>query len=77
MIKKRWGNKITIWGGVSTQCTIAFGTQADVDAEVATRMKYVAPGGGYVVDFINTAWSPRARKNVLRYLERIHEMGVY
>ncbi len=77
MVKKRWGNKITIWGGVSTQRTIAFGTQADVDAEVAARMECVAPGGGYVVDFINTAWSPRARKNVFRYLDRIQEMGVY
>ena len=77
MVKKRWGDKITIWGGVSTQRTIAFGTQADVDAEVAARMECVAPGGGYVVDFINTAWSPRARKNVFRYLDRIQQIGVY
>jgi len=77
MVKKRWGDRITIWGGVSTQRTIAFGTQADVDAEVAARMECIAPGGGYVVDFINVAWSPRARKNVFRYLDRIQEMGIY
>jgi hypothetical protein len=40
-------------------------------------MEFVAPGGGYVVDFINTACSPRAGKNVFGYLDRIQEMGVY
>ena len=77
MVKRRWGAQITIWGGTSTQRTIAFGTQTSVDAEVDARMKQIAPSGGYVVDFINVAWSPRARENLLRYLVRIQERGVY
>jgi len=77
MVKKRWGNQITIWGAASTQRTIAFGTPTDVDAEIAARMQQIAPGGGYVVNFINVAWSPKARENLLRYLIGMQENGVY
>jgi uroporphyrinogen decarboxylase len=77
MVKRRWGHQITIWGATSTQHTLAFGTQADVDAEVDSRLEQIAPGGGYVVDFINVAWSPRVRENLLRYLVRIQEKGIY
>ncbi|MBC8458273.1 MAG: hypothetical protein H8D67_09790 [Deltaproteobacteria bacterium] len=77
MVKKRWGNQITIWGAASTQRTIAFGTQVDVDAEIAARTEQIAPGGGYVVNFINVAWSPKARENILRYLIGMQENRVY
>jgi uroporphyrinogen decarboxylase len=77
MVKKQWGNQITIWGAASTQRTIAFGTSIDVDAEIAARMEQIAPSGGYVLDFINVAWSPKARENLLRYLIGIQENGVY
>jgi len=76
-VKRRWGDRLTIWGAVSTQRTLAAGSEADVDAEVTERMATLAPGGGYVVNFINVAWSPLARANVLRYLRAVQEQGVY
>ena len=77
MVKERWGDAITLWGAAGTQRTLAFGTEADVDAEVAERMEKIAPGGGYVVNFINVAWSPKARENVLRYLIGVQDRGRY
>ena len=76
-VKRRWGDRLTIWGAVSTQRTLAAGSEADVDAEVAERMATLAPGGGYVVNFINVAWSPCARANVLCYLRAVQEQGAY
>jgi len=77
MVKGRWGERLTIWGAVSTQRTLAFGSEHDVDAEFQARMDRLAPGGGYVVNFINTVWSARARRNVVRYLQAVQERGVY
>ncbi|MDH7571032.1 MAG: uroporphyrinogen decarboxylase family protein, partial [Armatimonadota bacterium] len=76
-VKARWGDRLTIWGAVSTQRTLAFGTLQDVEAEVDARLREIAPGGGYVVNFINTVWSPTARRNVFHYLWCIHRRGVY
>lgn len=76
-VKKTYGQYLTIWGAVATQRVIAFGDEADVDAEVRRRMATLAPGGGYVAGFINVAWSPRARRNVLHYMRRLHEYAVY
>jgi uroporphyrinogen decarboxylase len=77
MVKDRWGDRLTIWGAVSTQRTLAFGSEKDVEAECQARMDHLAPGGGYVVNFINTVWSARARRNVLCYLWAVQERGVY
>lgn len=75
-VQAEYGDRLTIRGAASTQRTIAFGGEADVDAEVKERLERSAPGGGYVVGFINVTPSPRARRNVLRYMMRIHEFGV-
>ena len=77
MVKRRWGDRLTIWGGASTQRTIAFGSEADVDAEVDACMHQLAPGGGYVANFINIAWSDTARRNLLRYLIGVQQRGTY
>ena len=76
-VKNVWGDRLTIWGAAGTQQTLAFGSRDDVRAEVSERMATVAPGGGYVGCFINVAWSPTARQNVLEYLLALEEMGVY
>ncbi len=77
MVKRRWGDRVTIWGASSTQQTLAFGQREDVVTEVEQRMRTIAPGGGYVVNFVNVVWSPRSRRNLLDYLTAVQEIGVY
>jgi len=76
-VKQRWAGKLTVWGAVGTQRPLAFGTEKEIDDEVGRLIARLAPRGGYVVNFINVAWSPRVRQNVLRYLLAVHERGVY
>lgn len=76
-LKRQWAERLTIWGAVGTQRTVAFGSTADVDAEVDERIRTLAPGGGYVFSYINIAWSPTARRNLFHYLVRMHEKGIY
>ena len=48
-IKKRYGKKICLWGTVSTQQTLPFGTSEDVENEIRERIKTCGPGGGFLL----------------------------
>lgn len=48
-IKKKYGKKIGLWGTISTQQTLPFGTAEDVEKEVADRIKNCGPGGGFLL----------------------------
>ena len=48
-IKKKYGKRIGMWGTISTQQTLPFGSPADVEKEVAERIKTCAPGGGFLL----------------------------
>jgi uroporphyrinogen decarboxylase len=48
-IKKRYGKKICLWGTVSTQQTLPFGTSEDVENEIKERIKTCGPGGGFLL----------------------------
>ena len=47
--KKRFGKRLSFWGGVDDQKVIPFGTPADVEGEVRLRLEQLAPGGGYIL----------------------------
>ena len=47
--KKLWGKKLSIWGSISNQQTLPFGSKKDVENEVINRIKYCAPGGGLLI----------------------------
>lgn len=48
-VKKNWGDKITLHGGVSLQRTLPFGTVDDVRAEVEHLIRHCGYNGGLVV----------------------------
>ncbi|MFA6134215.1 MAG: uroporphyrinogen decarboxylase family protein [Phycisphaerae bacterium] len=47
-LKARFGEKLTFWGGVSTQRTLPFGTSEQVKAEARAVREMMSRGGGYV-----------------------------
>jgi uroporphyrinogen decarboxylase len=48
-IKRRYGRRLSFWGTVSVQRTMAFGTPDEVRAEVHQRIRDVACGGGLIL----------------------------
>ena len=48
-LKRRWGDKITFWGGLGSQSTIPFGTPSEIHAEVRRLRQEMAKGGGYIL----------------------------
>jgi uroporphyrinogen decarboxylase len=48
-LKRKYGDKITFWGGLGSQSTIPFGTPDEIRAEVARLCREMGQGGGYVL----------------------------
>ncbi len=48
-LKKKWGDKITFWGGLGSQSTIPFGSRRTIFDEVKRLCREMARGGGYIL----------------------------
>lgn len=77
-LKKRFGDRITFWGGgVDTQRTFPFGTPDEVRREVRERIRIFSPGGGFVFNTIHNVQPQTPIENVLAMYETLQEYGVY
>lgn len=48
-IKRRYGKNLCIYGGVSNQWTIPFGTPVEIRQEITTCFRELGKGGGYIL----------------------------
>lgn len=48
-LKRKWGDKITFWGGLGSQSTIPFGSRESIFGEVERLCREMAQGGGYIL----------------------------
>jgi uroporphyrinogen decarboxylase len=48
-LKKKWGDRITFWGGLGSQSTIPFAAPAEVRREVQRLRSEMGRGGGYIL----------------------------
>ena len=48
-IKKQFGDKLTFWGGISTQQTLPYGTPEEVRRETDEVAKFMRTNGGYIL----------------------------
>lgn len=48
-LKKRYGKRLSFWGGVDDQVVMPFGTAAEVESEVRRRIAELGSGGGYIL----------------------------
>jgi len=48
-LKQEYGDKLCFWGSIDQQYTLPFGSPAEVEAEVLTRLKTLGKGGGLIL----------------------------
>jgi hypothetical protein len=78
MLKSKYGDKITFWGGgVDTQKTLPFSAPDQVRREVRKRVGIFAPGGGFVFNTIHNVQPRVPIVNVLAMYKAVHEYGSY
>lgn len=76
LLKERYGDKITLWGGVSNENLIG-GTAEDVEADARYSIKWAAPGGGFIYGASHSIAVGASRENVLKMKEARERLGMY
>ena len=67
--KKRFGDYITFFGGISTQCILPFKTPEEVKAEMHRVMDILSVNGGYILAPTHAMPNDIPPENVLAFME--------
>jgi uroporphyrinogen decarboxylase len=76
-LKKRYGKKIVLCGGIDTHRVLPHGTPETVREEVCRVMQFLGPGGGYMVAAVHTIMNDVPPENVLAMVDAVEEFGNY
>jgi uroporphyrinogen decarboxylase len=81
-VKRDYGNRIAVVGGVDVAGLLPFGSEEDVERAVIDVIGHVSPGGGHILGSSNSLHSyvpdmDKYVKNILRYIETAHKFGTY
>jgi len=70
-IKRLFGSKLCLNGGISSQYTLPWGTAAGVRQEVTACLRYLAHGGGYVIGPSKSILADTPFENTVALVETI------
>jgi len=74
-VKKEYGEKITLYGGIDVETTLPFGTPEEVADEIRFRARTLGRGGGYILQSSHTIMTDVPMPNVIAYIETCHELA--
>lgn len=72
-LKRRWGKKLTFWGGLGAQSVLPFGTPEAIKAEVRRLRTEMSRGGGYILAPSKNLQPGTPLKNAVAALEAFTE----
>jgi uroporphyrinogen decarboxylase len=76
-LKRKYGDRITFWGGLGSQSTIPFGAPDEIRAEVAKLSREMGRGGGYVLAPAKPLQPETPVENAAAVVEAfLHQAGV-
>jgi len=73
MLKKEFGDKLTFWGGLSTQKTLPFGSPEDVKREARELRDLMGASGGFIFSPAQAIQEDVPKENFLALLEVARE----
>jgi uroporphyrinogen decarboxylase len=76
-LKKRYGKRIALWGTVSTQSTLPFGSPAEVEAEIRERIETCGPGGGFLIAPTHNIQLDVPFENIQAFYSSVKKYGTY
>jgi len=76
-LKKEFGGKIVLWGGLDEQRLLPFGTPEEIDSEVKKLMQTYAPGGGYVFSPAHVIQPDHPLENIFAMFDAAAKYGRY
>jgi uroporphyrinogen decarboxylase len=76
-LKRDFGARLVLHGGMDNQYTLAFGSTADVEAEVVENLRVLGAGGGYVLAPCHNIQAVSPPENIVTMYDVAHEAGRY
>lgn len=74
MLKEKYGDKITFWGGgIDTQRVLPFGTPKEVREQVLERLEIFSPGGGFMFATIHNTQARTPLANFVAMIDALNE----
>ena len=64
-LKEHFGDRLSFWGGISTQGVLPFGTPGEVCAEVRQTIDCLGHDGGYVLGSVHNLQNDVPIENVI------------
>ncbi len=74
-IKGKFGDKLTLYGGIDLDHTLTFGTPAEVKQEIHEKADRLGQGGGYILQSCHTMLDDVPMENLIAYIEACHELA--
>ncbi len=74
-LKKKFGDKITFWGGLGSQNMIPFRTPSEIKEEVRHLCKTMASGGGYILGPAKEIQPETPNENIAAVVEAFLEQS--
>jgi uroporphyrinogen decarboxylase len=75
--KKRFGDKIALWGNIDIEWPLAKGTPEDVRKDVREHMDVLKPGYGYICSSSHSIVNYIPYENFIAFINAVHEFGRY
>jgi len=76
-LKKRYGKNLSFWGTIDIQETLPFGTAREIEDEVKERIRYMGPGGGFIISPTHNIQIDTPLKNFFTFWEAAEKYGMY
>ena len=75
--KKKWGDRICLWGNIDLVHTLPYGSVKEVEAEVKQRIQEAGPGGGYICASANSITDFCKIENIFAMTGAVKKYGMY
>ena len=73
-LKDTFGDRLTFWGGISTQQTLPFGTEEEVEEETRRVTAYMGQNGGYLVAAAQGVQADVSFENLCRLIDTANDI---
>lgn len=76
-LKSKYGDRLSFFGGIDQQHVLPKGSPEDVEQELRTRIRELAPGGGYILAPAHDIQPDTPLENVLTLFKATRQWGTY
>jgi uroporphyrinogen decarboxylase len=76
-IKRRFGNRLSFWGGIGSQSTLSHGTVDQVKNAVKSQIEILGNGGGYICASSHVVEPETPLENLDAFIDAIEKYGGY